>query len=164
VIDVALNVLAEKIKEVFGDQIVDVKLVGDKRLFVKVKRESVPKIARYMKDELGFDMPISSGGTDYPKKNVIELFWIVWSSEKNAVLILKTDVDREEPKIESLTGVWLGVQKFERETWELLGVEFLGHPKLKPLLLPEDWGEGFPLRKDFKLEPYRSPLCDGKYG
>ncbi len=144
-----------KIKEKFGDKVLEAKSPKNNRIFVKVSKDILVDVAKYIKDELGFDMPISAGGTDYLKNKVIVLFWIVWSSKDNKVLILKTNVDRDNPEIETLTKVWLGVQKFERETWELLGVNFIGHPKLKPLLLPEDWHEGYPLRKDFKLEPYK---------
>ena len=148
--------IISKIKEKFGEQVLEANSPKNNRIFIKVSKDIIVNIARYAKDNLGFDMPISAGGTDYPKKNFIELFWIIWSSTENKVLTLKTDVNRGNPKIMTLTKIWLGVQKFERETWELLGVNFIDHPKLKPLLLPEDWHEGFPLRKDFKLEPYKS--------
>jgi NADH-quinone oxidoreductase subunit C len=150
----------EKLKNKFGEKILEASSPRENRLYIKVSNDALVEAAKYLREELGFDMAISAGGTDYPKKNVIELFWIIWSSTDNVTLILKTDVDRENPKIPTLRDIWLGVQKFERETWELLGVEYEGHPNLKPLLLPEDWNEGYPLRKDFKLEPYRAPWGD----
>jgi NADH-quinone oxidoreductase subunit C len=156
--------MVEGLKSKFGDNILEVKIPRKDRIYVRVARDALVDIARFIKDELGFDMPISSGGTDYPKKNVIEIFWAIWSSSSNVVLMLKTDVDRESPVVDSLTVVWRGVQKFERETWELLGVDFRGHPRLKPLLLPEDWEEGYPLRKDFSLDPYRSKWGDMEDG
>lgn len=152
--------LIEEIKRVLGGLALEVSIPEDKRIFVKVPSEGVLDAALKLRDRLGFDMPISAGGTDYPKKNVIELFWAIWHSQLNKVLILKCDVDRENPEVESLTRVWLGVQKFERETWELLGVNYMDHPRLKPLLLPEDWEEGYPLRKDFDLKPYKSKWGD----
>ena len=152
--------LVERIKSILGDIAIEVASPEARRIVVKVGSENVLEAAKKLKEELGFDMPISAGGTDYPKKNVIELFWAIWHSELNTVLLLKCEVDRENPEVESLTKVWLGVQKFERETWELLGVNFRGHPRLKPLLLPEDWDEGYPLRKDFDLKPYKSRWGD----
>jgi NADH:ubiquinone oxidoreductase subunit C len=156
----SLQERVERIRERFGDKVLEIKTPYNNRLYVKVDRSVVVEAARFLKEDLGFDMPISAGGTDYIKKKVIELFWIIWSTNDNMVLILKTDVDRDNPEIDSLTSVWLGVQKFERETWELLGVNFRGHPKLKPLLLPEDWDEGYPLRKDFNLESYKTRWGD----
>jgi len=144
------------LREKFGDNIVEYRAVLPQRIFVKVRREVVRQVAEEVK-RLGFDMPVSAGATDYPDRKVFEAFWIVWSSRFNVVLVLKTDVDREKPEVDSLVGVWKGAQKFERETWELMGIDFKGHPKLRRLLLPEDWDyekEGYPLRKDFSLKPY----------
>ena len=148
--------LEEKLKSEFGDSILEFKMPKGNRIVVKVSPDRIVDVAYYLKNE-GFDMPISAGAVDYMKNNVFEVFWIIWSSDKNIVLILKTDISRENPTIQSLVEVWRGVQKFERETWEMFGIDFKGHPKLKRLLLPEDWDyekEGYPLRKDFSLKPY----------
>lgn len=152
--------MINRLRERFGDNLVEVKTPRDNRLYIKVQKDVLLDVANFCKDILGFEMPISAGGTDYPKKNVIELFWVIWSTSSNLVLVLKTDVEREDPVVDTLTPVWSGVQKFERETWELLGVNYRNHPRLKPLLLPEDWNEGHPLRKDFKLDPYKSKWGD----
>jgi NADH-quinone oxidoreductase subunit C len=63
---------------------------------------------------------------------------------------VRTMVPREGPKLPTLSDVWTGANWCERETWELFGVDFEGHPNLVKLLLPVEF-EGFPLRKDFKL-------------
>lgn len=142
--------------EKFGDNIIEYKIVSPKRIIVKVKSEKVKDIASELK-RLDFDMPVSAGGVDYIKKGIFEVFWIIWSSRYNVILILKTEISRDSPEVDSLVNIWKGVQKFERETWELMGINFKGHPKLKRLLLPEDWDyekEGYPLRKDFSLKPY----------
>jgi NADH-quinone oxidoreductase subunit C len=65
-------------------------------------------------------------------------------------LLLRTRVPREAPRLASLTGVYAGAGWHERETYEMFGVVFDGHPGLKPLLLPDGF-EGHPLRKDFVL-------------
>ena len=146
----------EELKSKFGEAILEVSSPKANRVIVKITSDKVVEVAKYLK-ERGFDMPVSAGATDYIKEKKFEVFWIVWSSSENVVLILKTDINREEPVVDSLVSVWKGVQKFERETWELFGISFKGHPKLKRLLLPEDWDyekEGYPLRKDFSLKPY----------
>ncbi|RLF35300.1 MAG: hypothetical protein DRN03_05445, partial [Thermoplasmata archaeon] len=67
---------------------------------------------------------------------------------------LKSSAPRDNPSLPSLREVWLGVHFHERETWEMLGVKFEGHPELRRFLLQEDWEEGvYPLRKEFKLKP-----------
>ena len=58
-------------------------------------------------------------------------------------------MERESPKVPSLTDVWTGADYHERETFEMLGIVFEGHPDLRRLLLPEDWNDIPPLRKDY---------------
>jgi NADH-quinone oxidoreductase subunit C len=65
-------------------------------------------------------------------------------------LLLRTHVDADAPHLASLTAVWRGADWGERETYEMYGVVFDGHPDLRPLLLPDDF-DGHPLRKDFAL-------------
>ena len=64
--------------------------------------------------------------------------------------LLRTAVDRDAPRLATLTGVYRGADCHERETYEMFGVVFDGHPDLRPLLLPDGF-EGHPLRKDFLL-------------
>ena len=152
-----LNLLKEK----FGENILESK-VEEKRLFFKVNYEHAHEIAKFLKEN-GFDMPITMGGTDFPKKNVIEIFYGIWSSVHDFVVMMKFDIDRGDPKFKTFIDIWPGVHNFERETWELLGVQIEGHPRLKLLLLPDDWSfeeEGYPLRKDFNPSRYRRPWGD----
>lgn len=74
----------------------------------------------------------------------------VYSVRRQHHLNLKTLVSRERPQLPTLSEVWRGANWCERETWELFGIEFEGHPNLVKLLLPVEF-EGFPLRKDFLL-------------
>jgi len=74
----------------------------------------------------------------------------VWSTAHHHHLLLRTRVARERGRLPSLTDVWPGVNWHERETYEMFGVVFDGHPNLVPLLLPEGF-EGHPLRKEFVL-------------
>ena len=67
-------------------------------------------------------------------------------------LRLKAVVDRDDPVINSVTGLWPGADYLEREAFDLFGIEFLGHPNLTRIYLWEGF-EGFPLRKDYVTEP-----------
>ncbi|RLG60205.1 hypothetical protein DRN84_02060 [Candidatus Geothermarchaeota archaeon] len=150
------------LKERFGDKILSYKIQGDKRIIVKIDSSIVEGFASFLK-ESGFDMPITMGATDFIKNKVFEIFYGIWSSQHDFVILFKYDIPRDNPCIKTLVNIWSGVQKFERETWELLGINIDGHPNLKPLLLPEDWNyeeEGYPLRKDFNLKRYIAPWGD----
>jgi NADH-quinone oxidoreductase subunit C len=74
----------------------------------------------------------------------------VWSTVHRHHLRLRTHVARDGGRLASLTGVWPGANWHERETFEMFGVVFDGHPNLVPLLLPDGF-EGHPLRKEFVL-------------
>ncbi len=74
----------------------------------------------------------------------------VWSIPDRRHLLLRTRVPRDEPRLATATGVYRGANWHERETYEMFGIEFVGHPNLVPLLLPDGF-EGRPLRKEFVL-------------
>lgn len=69
-------------------------------------------------------------------------------------VILPRPVNSEDmPEIESISSLWGTAEWLERETFDLLGINFTGNPDLRRILLPSDW-KGFPLRKDYKTEEY----------
>ena len=74
----------------------------------------------------------------------------LYDVERKVGITLKADLDGDAPTIESITTVFRGADWHERETWEMFGFEFVGHPGLRHLYLPTEF-EGFPLRKDFPL-------------
>jgi len=64
-------------------------------------------------------------------------------------LVVKIKLDRTLPEVESVANTWRTAEFHEREVYELFGVNFLNHPDLRKLILPDDW-EGYPLRKDYE--------------
>ncbi len=78
-----------------------------------------------------------------------QVFARVVSPTEHTGVILKADLE-DEPVVESWTPVYAGADWHERETWEMYGVDFVGHPGLRHIYLPGEF-EGFPLRKDFPL-------------
>ena len=65
-------------------------------------------------------------------------------------IVVKSKLDRENPQIETVCRIWKTAEFHEREVFELFGVNFLNHPDLRLLILPEGWEGKFPLRKDFE--------------
>ncbi|MFE9653858.1 NADH-quinone oxidoreductase subunit C [Micromonospora sp. NPDC006431] len=74
----------------------------------------------------------------------------LWSTSRRHGVLLRTRVPRAEPRVASVVGIFPGASWHERETHEMFGIRFDGHPDLKPLLLPPEF-EGHPLRKEFVL-------------
>ncbi|HCH09242.1 MAG TPA: NADH-quinone oxidoreductase subunit C, partial [Dehalococcoidia bacterium] len=75
------------------------------------------------------------------------------SLDKRHKLVVKANVSPDDPVVPSLIDVWRGANWYERESHDLFGVSFAGHPNLVPLLLYEGF-EGFPGRKNFPFHDY----------
>lgn len=121
--------------------------------WLRVAPEAWVEVARFLRDEpeLGFDCLSNQSGVDRPAEARLEVVCHLFSYRHRHTLVLKTSVPREEPRLATLQDVWPAANWLEREIYDLLGVEFDGHPDLRRLMMPEDW-VGHPLRKDF-VEP-----------
>jgi NADH-quinone oxidoreductase subunit C len=108
---------------------------------------------RLARDELGFtyfDWLTAVDQLDDAAAPGFDVVCHLWSVDRREHLLVRTRVPRDVPQLASLTGVFAGASWHERETFEMFGVDFDGHPDLVPLLLPDGF-EGHPLRKDFVL-------------
>jgi len=135
----------DRIRRQFPDAVLEATLAVDVPTLV-VDPAQVEAVARYVKDELGYKMPVLATGID--RKDSMEVVWHVLHVESGQFLGLRVRLDRDEPQVASLAPVWAGMDWHEREAFDLLGIMFDGHPDLRRILLPDDW-EGFPLRKDY---------------
>jgi NADH-quinone oxidoreductase subunit C len=90
----------------------------------------------------------------YPAEPRFEVVYHLHSIEQNERLRLKCRVFGTDPVIESVTSVWRSANWYEREVFDLFGIQFLNHPDLRRILMPEDW-EGHPLRKDYPITGFR---------
>jgi NADH-quinone oxidoreductase subunit C len=79
-----------------------------------------------------------------------QVFARLYSTKRHVGVTLKADLDDDAPTVESIHTVFRGADWHERETWEMYGFTFVGHPDLTHLYLPGEF-EGFPLRKDYPL-------------
>jgi len=143
--------MSEKIAARFPSSRIE--YVRQSRLKFTVAPETLKEAGLFARDELGFDHFATVSGVDYPSKNEIEVVYFVGSVRpgmEDLVIALATRVPRDAPAVQSLVEVWSGAEYHERETFEMLGVRFTGHPDLRRILLPEDWDDIPPLRKDFR--------------
>jgi NADH:ubiquinone oxidoreductase subunit C len=123
-----------------------------RRLKVTVPVELMKEVSVFARDQLLFDHIQTVSGTDYMAKGEIEVVYFVGSTppeQQDLVIAIAERVKRESPSVPSLVDVWPGAEFHERETYEMLGVKFEGHPDLRRILLPEDWDDIPPLRKEF---------------
>jgi NADH-quinone oxidoreductase subunit C len=85
--------------------------------------------------------------------NTMEVIYTLYSIPFNTSLNIKVRIPRSEPVIPSVAHLWKTADWHEREIYDLLGIQFEGHPDLRRILLPADW-IGHPLRKDYKVQEY----------
>lgn len=116
---------------------------------VQVEPQSVVALAEAARDG-GFEMFIDVTAVDYYRQRPGPRYDVViglLSLQHNQRLRILVPVDADQPSVPSITGVYPGANFFEREVFDMFGIEFTGHSDLTRILLPDDW-EGHPLRKD----------------
>ncbi|MFL6490724.1 MAG: NADH-quinone oxidoreductase subunit C [Nitrososphaera sp.] len=147
--------LVEQIRGNFGD-LVKVVFIRPLRIKLLVEPQDIVRVASFLRDSMGFDHAESVGGTDYPKDNQIEVIYHLGSYTREElaahILWLTTRTDRDDARLPTLINVYKSVEYHERECYEMLGVYFEGHPRNERFLLPEDWADIPPLRKDFRIK------------
>ncbi|MGA9118059.1 MAG: NADH-quinone oxidoreductase subunit C [Bacteroidota bacterium] len=122
-------------------------------LTVVVRKSDIVSVATSVRDDesLAYDLVIDVLGVDMNRPvHRFEVVYILYSLKHKRYLRLKVRVDEEHPVVSSVTGVWPGANWHERETYDMFGIRFDGHPDLRRLYMPEEF-EYFPLRKEFPL-------------
>jgi NADH-quinone oxidoreductase subunit C len=128
-------------------------------LTAEVAPTSIVDVCRFLRDDatLAFDFLSDLTAVDYLGSTPrFEIVYHLKSLTRGHRLRLKARVTEDTPHIDSVVGVWRGADWLERETWDLYGIRFLGHPDLRRIYLYEEF-EGHPLRKDYPKER-RQPL------
>lgn len=101
--------------------------------------------------QLAFTLLVDITAVDYYRPgNRFEVVYHLYSLALKRYLRLKVPVDEGHPAVPTVTGVWAGADWHERETFDMFGVRFEGHPDLRRLYMPEEF-EYYPLRKDFPV-------------
>ncbi|MFQ5991805.1 MAG: NADH dehydrogenase (quinone) subunit D, partial [Nitrospiraceae bacterium] len=120
-----------------------------------VAAEHIVDVSKFLHDDpsSAFDHITDICSADYPDdEKRFEVIYHLLSLPHRIRIRLKARVSEDDPSIDSVTGVWKGANFLEREVYDLMGITFKGHPDLRRILLPEDFDEGYPLRKDFPTE------------
>jgi len=149
---------ATKLREKFGELVTaPAEFRGE--ITVKIAdAERIAEVCSFAKKELGFDYLVDITSIDnYGEDPRWTIVYHLYGYGHRCHLRLKTDVSEEKSELPTITGVWRTADWHERETYDLLGIVFTGHPDSvtdatgihpRRILLPDDWA-GFPLRKDY---------------
>jgi NADH-quinone oxidoreductase subunit C len=120
---------------------------------VFVPPEKVITILRWLRDDAGekYDHLQDLTAVDYGGGRPLEVVYQVWSNEHKRQLRVKAVLPLEALEIDTAYDLWRTADWLEREVFDLFGIHFRGHPDLRRILMPENYAEGYPLRKDFPL-------------
>jgi len=143
-----LDEISSEVRALLGDDVGDLS-ENREQLILRVAPEKRPEALAVLKT-LGFEFYSFCGGVDWPEDEKLEVLDHVFSVARRARVTVKCEVPRSNPRVPTAINVYAGSDWHERETWELFGIVFVGHPRLRRLLLA-DWQEGFPMRKDEAL-------------
>ena len=153
-----------KIKTQFENAILEIhSSFGDDTAVIN--KEKLVEVARFLKEdsELDFNVLMDLTAVDYlslEKPWRFEVVYHFYSLAKNHRVRIKVPVTEEDAEVATLTSLWPIADWFEREVWDMFGIQFKGHPHLKRILMYEGF-VGYPLRKDYPVNK-RQPLIGPK--
>ncbi len=147
--------ILNKIREILKEKIIESSIPRKNIVDIIVKKENYKEVVKTIVENLNIPHVQTITGIDIG--NEIQ---IISHLGRDITINVKTSIDKEKPEIDTISDIIPGATLYEREIHDLLGVNFIGHPNLKRLILPENWPKGvYPLRKDYKPEhpkPLRS--------
>jgi len=148
--------ILEQIKNNFRDK-VEVFEKSKKRAYISVSKENAKEVVGYLFKEMGARFSIATG---IDIREGVEILYHMAFDKNGIVVSVRTLVPKPELEMPTFTDIILATNWIEREIHEMLGVNFIGHPNLEKLLLPDDWSEGeYPYRKKtFESEKEENPL------
>src|ERR1700722_2558566 len=123
-------------------------------LTITVARENIIAAAKAVQ-QAGYNFLEDVTAVDwYPSEPRFQITYHIVSMSMKQRIRLIARLDSDDAAIDSITSVWPSANFYEREVFDLFGVQFAGHPRLTRIMMPEDW-QGHPLRKDYPVEGYR---------
>ena len=129
------------------------KVVVDRgELTLHVRRDKLVEVARVLRDDLKFEMCLGVSGAHYTDESGRELraLYPLLSLTRNQRIRIEVATPDDDRHIPSVVEIWAGNNWHERETYDMFGIIFDGHPALTRIFMPDDWN-GHPQRKDYPL-------------
>jgi len=137
----------------FGDAVQSDRVSAGDQTVVWIDPAKSLEILRWLKEDPAqqYDMMSDVTGVDYGNGRPVEVVYQMFSTVHKRALRIRCKLPLDALEIDSVVGLWAGANWLEREVYDLFGVTFKGHPDLRRILMPQDYAEGYPLRKDFPL-------------
>ncbi len=119
-----------------------------RRVYVDVDKEVLFQFCKFIKEKLDFGQCSCVCGVD--RKDKFQTVYHISSYTNNSTIEIVVDLPHDDPEVDSVTPLWGGANWHERETYDMFGIIFKGHPNLKRIMLPQDY-KFYPFRKDFEF-------------
>jgi NADH-quinone oxidoreductase subunit C len=141
--------MVARLKESFGSGIRETSTYLGQNYMI-VEPAVAYDVLQTLRDEGNFDYLVDVTAVHYPQRQEqFDVVWILYSFPRNDRIRVKAQISETET-IPSAVPLWSTANWLERETFDMFGIKFEGHPDLKRILLPEGW-KGHPLRKDYGI-------------
>ena len=143
------NTIKEALMTKMGDKVKDIDITRIRRMFALVDRDALVETIDYLSKEhsMSYLTTISSGDYD----DYIEVLYHRLGRENGIRFTIRVRAPKDDCWLHSATDVEPSAWQYEAEVWEMMGVDFKGHPGLFHVELPDSWGDkGCPLRKDWE--------------
>jgi NADH-quinone oxidoreductase subunit C len=151
--DVPPHPSVEAMRERFGEAVVRHEVVAGDEHVVYVDPARLKEILSWLRDDPAqrYDFLKDVTGVDYGNGVVIQVVYELWSMENRRQLRVKAELPLSDLEVDSSYYLWRAADWLEREAYDMFGIVFRGHPDLRRILMPYNYAEGHPLRKDFPL-------------
>jgi NADH-quinone oxidoreductase subunit C len=154
----AQNPIAVELEKAVPGSVVDFKTEVDGPV-IFVSGSAIIAVAKHLRETAGFVRLSSITAVDsWPRDPRFEVIYFLHSLANNARIRVVVRA-KETDSIESVSRIWRSANWYEREVFDLFGVQFFNHPNLERIMMPADW-EGYPLRKDYPIHGYKYSYQD----
>ena len=143
----------DALRERFGEAVLRREVHAGDEHVVFVRPDRAQEMLRWLKDDAAqrYDFLADLTAVDYGGGRPLQVVYQLWSIQHKRQLRVKAELPLDALEIDSAVPLWKTADWLEREVYDLFGIQFRGHPDLRRILMPENYEEGHPLRKDFPL-------------
>ncbi|HSJ08204.1 MAG TPA: NADH-quinone oxidoreductase subunit C [Longimicrobiales bacterium] len=151
--DPATHAGVAAMRERFGDAVLHHTIMAGDEHVVYVAADRIVDVLGWLQGDEAqrYDLLLDVTAVDYGSGRPLEVVYQLWSIPNRRALRVKATLPLTALEIDSVTGLWKTADWLEREAYDLFGIHFRGHPDLRRIMMPDNYAEGHPLRKDFPL-------------
>jgi NADH-quinone oxidoreductase subunit C len=151
--DAASHPSVAALRAQFGDAVLHHTVMAGDEHVVYVAQERLLEVLGWLRDDEAqrYDLLLDVTAVDYGGSRPLEVVYQLVSIPHRRVLRLKVTLPLDALEVDTATGLWKSANWMEREAFDLFGIHFRGHPDPRRIMMPDNYAEGHPLRKDFPL-------------